>query len=108
MVRPGGEADKLGNHYESLWSVDAVLDLIAGEYIDLTFEPLGDEAAGIEFFSTKPSRVREYHSIKRQQFRGNWTIRELTHNQGSPQRSILRDLIDKMGQDAEGVFSSGD
>ena len=107
MPRPGGEADKLGNHYESLWSVDAVLDLIAGEYSDLTFEPLGDEAAGIEFSGTKPSGPREHHSIKRQQTDGNWTISRLTLHHSFPPRSILGDLIAKMGQDAEGVFSSG-
>ena len=36
MPRRGGEADKLGNRYEGLWAVDAALDLIDGEYVDLT------------------------------------------------------------------------
>ena len=77
MPRPGGEADKLGNRYESLWAVDALLDLIDGEYVDLVFEPVGDEAAGVEFFGTNQSGPREYHSIKRQQSGGNWTISRL-------------------------------
>lgn len=107
MPRPGGEADKLGNRYESLWVVDAVLDLIDGVYIDLAFEPIGDEAAGIEFFGTKESGVREYHSIKRQEAKGNWTISRLTQAEGSTGRSILGDLIQKIQTGAEGTFSSG-
>ena len=66
MPRPGGEADKLGNRYESLWTVDAALDLIDGEYQDLTVEAVGDEAAGVEFVRTTRAGVHEYHSIKRQ------------------------------------------
>ena len=107
MPRPGGEADKLGNRYESLWAVDALLDLIDGEYVDLVFEPVGDEAAGIEFFGTNRSGAREYHSIKRQQGDGNWTISRLTQREGPAPRSILGDLIQKIQAGAEGIFSSG-
>ena len=82
MPRPGGEADKFGNRYESLWAVDAVLDLIGSQYVALTFEPLGDEAAGVEFFATNQSGTHEYHSIKRQQADGNWTINRLTQREG--------------------------
>ena len=106
MPRAGGEADKLGNRYESLWAVDAALDLVDGEYVDLTLEPVGDESAGIEFFRTKRSGVREYHSIKRQHHLGNWTIVRLAET--SPVgRSILGDLIGKIQTGAEAVFSSG-
>ena len=107
MPRPGGEADKLGNRYESLWAVDAVLDLIDGEYVDLVFEPVGDEAAGIEFFRTNRSGAREYHSIKRQQGDGNWTIGRLTQKMDPDARNILGDLIQKIQEGAEGTFSSG-
>ena len=107
MPRTGGEADKFGNRYESLWAVDAVLDLITGDYLALTFEPIRDEAAGIEFFGTRPEGIREYHSIKRQQSEGNWTVSRLTQQQGSTGRSILGDLVEKIAQGAEGVFSSG-
>ena len=91
MPRPGGEADKLGNRYESLWTVDAALDLIDGEYIDLTVEAVGDEAAGVEFVRTTRSGVREYHSIKRQHARGNWTLALLASE------GILDDLVAKTG-----------
>jgi hypothetical protein len=78
MPRTGGEADKFGNRYEGLWVVDAALDLIEGEYVDLVVEAVGDEAAGVEFFRTTPSGTPEYHSVKRQQAEGNWTISRLT------------------------------
>lgn len=107
MPRPGGEADKLGNRYESLWVVDAALDLIDGEFVEFVFEAIGDEAAGVEFYRTHESGIREYHSIKRQQGGGNWTINSLTRPEGSSGRSILRDLIQKVQQGAEAVFSSG-
>ena len=107
MPRPGGEADKFGNRYESLWAVDAVLDLIGSQYVALTFEPLGDEAAGVEFFATNQSGTHEYHSIKRQQSDGNWTINRLTQREGPAARSILGDLIQKTKQGTKGVFSSG-
>ena len=106
MPRTGGEADKFGNRYESLWTVDAVLDLIDGEYADLTVEAIGDEAAGVEFVRTDHSGTREYHSIKRQQSDGNWTLRRLTW-QGPTQRSILGDLFRKIRGGDAGVFTSG-
>ena len=64
MPRTGGEADKFGNRYEGLWVVDAALDLIDGEFVDLVVEAVGDEAAGVEFFRTTSSGIREYHSSR--------------------------------------------
>ena len=107
MPRTGGEADKFGNRYESLWVVDAALDIIDGEYVDLVVEAVGDEAAGVEFFRTNPSGTREYHSVKRQQADGNWTISRLTQGKPPSGRSILGDLIQKVQAGAVGVFSSG-
>ena len=107
MPRPGGEADKFGNRYESLWVVDAALDLVDGEYVNLIVEAVGDEAAGVEFFRTNPSGTREYHSVKRQQAGGNWTISRLTQGKPPTGRSILGDLIRKIQEGAVGVFSSG-
>ena len=107
MPRLGGEADKFGNRYESLWVVDAALDLIEGAYINLVLEPIGDEAAGVEFFLSSPSGIREYHSVKRQQAGGNWTISRLTQGDPHTGRSILGDLVQKVQEGAVGVFSSG-
>jgi hypothetical protein len=107
MPRTGGEADKFGNRYEGLWVVDAALDLIDDEYVDLVVEAVGDEAAGVEFFGTNPSGTREYHSVKRQQAGGNWTVSRLTQGKPPSGRSILGDLIQKVQEGAVGVFSSG-
>ncbi len=109
MPRAGGEADKFGNRYESLWTVDALLDLIDGDYADLTVEAIGDEAAGVEFVRTDHSGTREYHSIKRQHSEGNWTVARLTRtNPMDPdKRSILGDLLRKIREGHDGVFTSG-
>ena len=104
MPRPGGEADKLGNRYESLWTVDAALDLIDGEYRDLTVEAVGDEDSGMEFVRTTRTGVREYHSIKRQRSEGHWTLSRLASKK---ERNILKALIDKTDADCHAVFSSG-
>ncbi len=103
MPRPGGEADKLGNRYESLWTVDAALDLIDidSEYLDLTVEAVGDEAAGIEFVRTTQVGGHEYHSIKRQHHRNHWTLARLASD------DVLHDLIVKTGTSNCAVFSSG-
>ena len=101
MPRRGGEADKFGNRYESLWTVDAALDLIDGEYRDLTVEAVGDEDSGMEFVRTTRTGVREYHSIKSQRSESYWTLARLKSE------DILNDLIAKTGTDCCAVFSSG-
>ena len=40
MPRPGGEADKLGNHFEAVWTVNVVLDVFDGISSAITVEPL--------------------------------------------------------------------
>ena len=106
MPRTGGEADKLGNRYEALWIADAVLDLLDGAYRDLVFEPIGEEADGIEFAAAIGPAQVEYHSIKRQQPGGNWTVRLLAATRPNG-RSILGDLVRKAEAGAEVVFGSG-
>ena len=44
MPRPGGEADKVGNHYEAVWTVSAVLDVFEGASEAITVEPVGDSS----------------------------------------------------------------
>lgn len=106
MPRRGGEADKLGYRYESLWTVDAVLDLLYGHFTQIVVERVGDEAAGIEFVATTPSGEQEEHSVKRQQSEGNWTISRLA--QSTPNgRSLLGDLLVRASVGANVVFSSG-
>ena len=101
MPRRGGEADKFGNRYEGLWTVDAVLDLIDGEYATLEVERVGDEAEGVEFVRTDRSGAEEYHSIKRQHPDGNWTLSRLR------EKRVLDDLFAQAMSGADAVFSSG-
>lgn len=106
MPRRGGQAGHAGFRYQDSWAVDAVLDLIDGEATDLEVEPGSDEAAGIDLHVTRAPAVREYHSVKRRQSDGNWTISRLAA-QGRTCRSILRDLVAKTQEGTLGVFCSG-
>ena len=107
MSRPGGPADKLGNRYEGVWTVDAILDVVESEYHAIVVEPLGEEADGIEFFLEQVGGDRVYHSVKRRQSDGNWTPRQLTSPSTSG-RSILGDLFAKLeAPETRAVFGSG-
>lgn len=49
MPRAGGESGKLGNQYESVWTVDALLDVPEGRALSLTAEPFDrGQEVGIE------------------------------------------------------------
>src|SRR5690606_17374987 len=98
MARPGGEADKLGNLYEGLWTVDAILDLFEGDFAEIVVEAVGDEGAGVEFVRVRSTGGAEYHSIKRQESRGNWTLSRLTQRDAATGRSILGDLAIKIAE----------
>ena len=53
MPRAGGEADKLGNYYEGVWTVDSLLDLLPGDALSLQAEPFDSASSeGIEFIKT--------------------------------------------------------
>jgi hypothetical protein len=101
MPRRGGPADKLGNRFEGIWTVDILLDLIWGESTSVTVEPIGDEDAGIEFVAVTSTGVDKYYSIKRQHFKGHWTVARLD------EAGVIEDLIAKTRPAAIGVFCSG-
>lgn len=101
MPRRGGPADKLGNRFEGIWTVDVLLDLIWGKYTSVTVEPIGHEDAGIEFVAVTSTGVDEHYSIKRQHFEGHWTVVRLD------EAGVIGDLIAKTGPAAIGVFCSG-
>jgi hypothetical protein len=98
MPRPGGEADKLGNHFEAVWTVNAVLDLFDGRYQSICVEALGDESVGVEFHLTTNEGAYQFHSSKRQKTGGDWSIAKLCKKDEGTGRSILGDLIDKRMQ----------
>ncbi|MBQ1089658.1 hypothetical protein [Streptomyces sp. B93] len=75
--RVGGEADKLGNHYEGAWTVWQVLQVLAGRANSVMVEPLGDIGDGIEF-TVRRHNVVEAHQVKRQHGNANyWTLGDL-------------------------------
>ncbi len=49
MPLPGGPADKSGNSYEGRWTVNSMVEIIAGRALSIRIEPLGPEGEGIEF-----------------------------------------------------------
>ena len=99
MPRPGGEADKLGNHYEAVWTVSAVLDVFEGVSEAITVEPLGDSSLGVEFYVDGSDGSRQFHSVKRQKSGGDWSIADLCRPDGETGRSVLGDLFRKSTSD---------
>lgn len=76
-MRSGGEADKLGNHYEGAWIVAQLLEVLAGRAKALTVEELGEIGKGVEFTLRRAS-VTEVHQVKRQRGSANyWRLGDL-------------------------------
>ena len=99
MPRPGGEADKLGNHFEAAWTVNVVLDVFDGISSAITVEPPGNLALGIEFYVEGADGSRQFHSVKRQKTGGDWSIADLCRPDDATGRSVLGDLFDKSTSD---------
>src|SRR6185312_10670846 len=96
MPRPGGESDKLGNHFEAIWAVDAVIDVFVGSFKAITVESFGDESRGVEFHLEKLDSSLQFHSVKRQKQGSDWSIADLCRGHDAAGRSILGDLFDKL------------
>ena len=109
MPRSAGEADKLGNQYEAIWTVDAVLDVFLGAFKAITVEAFGDESKGVEFHLQTPNNTLQFHSVKRQKQGRDWSIADLCRKNATTGRSILGDLFEKRRTypDAELRFVSG-
>ena len=95
MPRPGGEANKIGNHYEAVWTVDKVIDVFKGAFKAITVEPFGDISLGVEFYLETDDNKRQFHSVKRQKTGGDWSIYKLCCQRKRTGRSILGDLFNK-------------
>jgi hypothetical protein len=75
--RPGGEADKLGNRFETIWTVRQLLEVLHGRADAIELEPDGELGRGAEFLLSRGGRV-EAHQVKRQRgVRNGWTLRAL-------------------------------
>jgi hypothetical protein len=92
-MRSGGEADKLANSYEGLWTTYQLFEVVRGEALSLTPEPFED-GIGVEFHKMLPGGIRESHSVKIQTSGSAWTLRALTRTKPNG-RSFLGDLIAK-------------
>ncbi|QDT45178.1 hypothetical protein Pan241w_52970 [Gimesia alba] len=95
MPRPGGESDKLGNQYEAIWTVEAVIDVVVGTFKSITCEAFGNDSMGVEFHLTNHDDSSQFHSVKRQKQGGDWSIADLCRRDKSTGRSILGDLFEK-------------
>jgi hypothetical protein len=92
-MRSGGEADKLANSYEGLWTIHQLFDILDGEARSLIPEPLED-ARGVEFHKILANGARESHSVKIQTPDTGWTLASLTRVRDDG-RSYLGDLLEK-------------
>ncbi len=108
MPRSGGEANKIGNHYEAVWTVDKVIDVFKGTFKAITVEPFGDVSLGVEFYLETNDNTWQFHSVKRQKTGGDWSIADLCRKDKKTGRSILGDLFNKRHSrpDAETCFVS--
>jgi hypothetical protein len=109
MPATGGAADKFGNRYEALWAIDQLLQIVDGDALELTLEPLdADESKGVEFFVVTANDTTDYWSVKRQTAEASgWTLAHLGRKDGRG-RSILGDLLGQTerGSTRRGVFAS--
>ncbi|MFI7630120.1 NACHT domain-containing protein [Microbispora rosea] len=75
--RPASEADKVGNRYESAWTVQHLLYVLQGGAESITVEDVGERAEGAEFTLRRAGAI-EVHQVKRQQGNANaWTVASL-------------------------------
>ena len=107
MPLAAGQSDKLGNRYEGVWTVDNLLDVLTGEALSLTVEPVGKDSHGIEFIKIRADGCQEFHSAKRQTTGNLWSLYDLT--EGDPHDSVLGPLWEKLKHhpNARVVFVSG-
>ena len=76
--RPGGEANKFGNRYESTWTVRQLFEVLFGRAESITVEKTGEEGLGVEFNLARSDGQVEVHQVKRQRGSANsWTPRAL-------------------------------
>lgn len=66
----------------------------------MTIEPLEPSGTGVEFVTTAPNAARTFHSAKRQQSEGEWTLRPLARSRPG-KWSVLEDLFAKLRGDPQ-------
>ena len=98
MPLPGGPANKLGNRYESWWTIRQLVRIIDKEVDSIRIEdPNFDKAE----FVVAVGDSRELHQAKRSRPEGKWNLSDL--------RSILEVMFEKLSanENTRFVFVSG-
>ena len=71
---PGGPADKLGNRYETWWTVSELVRILHGDTDAIRIEMPGFDKAE---FVVKNGACREFHQVKRSHPNGKWSLAAL-------------------------------
>ena len=74
MTLPGGPADKIGNRYETWWTVSELVRMLHGDADAIRIEVPGADKA--EFVVTTGA-YREFHQVKRSHPNGKWSLAAL-------------------------------
>jgi hypothetical protein len=105
----GGAADKFGNWYEALWTIDQLLRIVDRVACRLILEPLEKaESRGVEFRVTNIDGTTDYWSVKRQTSKAaGWRV-ALLAAKDEMGRSTLGDLFTHVAraEGNNGVFAS--
>lgn len=96
---PGGPANKLGNRYETLWTVSECIRMLDGETDSIRIEEPGVDKAE---FVVRTGQRRELHQVKRSHPNGKWSLAALASD--GLLQAIGRALADN---DDQFIFVSG-
>ena len=96
---PGGPANKLGNRYETWWTLSELVRMLGGETEAIRIE--APDVEKVEFVVTAGPR-RELHQVKRSHPNGKWSLATLRAD------GLLRAISEQLaGNDDRFVFASG-
>ena len=99
MMLPGGAADKVGNRYETWWTVAELLRMLDGGSRSLRIEVPGIDKA--EFVVTAGCH-REFHQVRRSHPNGKWSMAAFRAE------GLLKFIGEELtGNDDRFVFASG-
>jgi hypothetical protein len=98
---PGGAADKIGNQFESWWTLNRLWELLRGDASRMRIEPPGDEGEGIEFW-IEEGGVRWCEQVKHMPSERNWSLGALK------KRKVLERVLGHLegGHNVRLVFST--
>lgn len=100
MPLPGGPADKLGNRYETWWTINQLIRVIKGEAESIRIE---DPSLPAAEFVLSIENCHEFHQAKRSHPSGKWSLSALENE------NLLQAIFRYLSQDSNArfVFVSG-